>query len=66
MKMHYLIFVVLAFISCDSLRTFEIEQKSEITVERGTIVEQLVGNMGFGEFLNMDLSDNQQMKNNDA
>ena len=66
MKMHHLIFVVLAFTSCDSLRTFEIEQKSETTVERGTIVEQLVGNMGFGEFLNMDLSDNQQMKNNDA
>ncbi|RMD59397.1 hypothetical protein D6833_11495 [Candidatus Parcubacteria bacterium] len=57
--------VCLLLVSCEEWRTVEIEETAETVVEQGTVVEQLVGSMGFGDFLNMDISANQELQNSD-
>lgn len=48
----------------DGLDTFHITEVSTAQVAKGTVLEQLVGDFGFGDaFLHMDITDNQTLKN---
>ena len=57
------IFVILFAITCGKLDTFDISQKSSASIQGASILEQLVGDIGFGGFLNMDISQNEELKN---
>ena len=45
----------------DSLLTIEISESSQVTVEQGTLVESLLGDLGFGDFVSMNLIDSQEL-----
>ena len=45
------------------LFTITIRESADTVVERGTLLEDLVGKMGFGEFLNMDLTASEKLVN---
>lgn len=47
----------------DSLLTIEISENSQVTVERGTVLEDLLGDLGFGDFVSMDLTQSQELVN---
>jgi hypothetical protein len=49
--------------ACDKLSTFTISESAESTIEQGTILEDLVGDLGFGSFLDMDISQNTELRN---
>ena len=55
--------VLLAPLCCGGLDTFDISEESTTTVEAGTLLEQLAGDLGFGGFLNMDVSQSEELKN---
>ena len=47
----------------DSLLTIEIAESSQVTVEQGTVLEDLLGDLGFGDFVSMDLTQSQELTN---
>jgi hypothetical protein len=47
----------------DSLLTIEISETSQVMVEQGTVLESLLGDLGFGDFVSMDLTDSQALAN---
>ena len=47
----------------DSLLTIEISESSQVTVEQGTVLESLLGDLGFGDFISMDLTQSQELVN---
>jgi hypothetical protein len=48
----------------DALDTFHITETSTATIAKGSLVEQLAGNIGFGDgFLHMDITSNETLKN---
>ena len=47
----------------DSLLTIEISESSQVTVEQGTVLESLLGDLGFGDFISMDLTQSQELAN---
>ena len=47
----------------DSLLTIEIEESSQVLVEQGTVLESLLGDLGFGDFVSMDLTESQALAN---
>lgn len=52
------------FAACSGkLLTINIEQESSIVIEQGTLLENLVGQFGFSEFTNLDITDNQELQN---
>jgi hypothetical protein len=48
---------------CSRLLTIEVEGQSSATIEGGTILEQLVGDLGFSSFLSMDITEEEELKN---
>lgn len=48
---------------CSRLLTIEVEGQSSATIEGGTILEQLVGDLGFASFLSMDITEEEELKN---
>ncbi len=46
-----------------SLLHIEIEGADKVTVPAGTPLEALLGDIGFGQFVQMDITDNQKLKN---
>lgn len=51
-------------IACQNgLFTLRIRDEATTTVPRGTVLEDLVGDLGFGEFLAMDLTQRQELRN---
>lgn len=55
---------VLSLAACDgTLLTIELDYESTVQVEQGTVLETLVGGMGFGDFLNMDITDSTELEN---
>jgi hypothetical protein len=48
---------------CGKLFTIKVEGSETITVEQGTLLEQLVGSMGFDSFLDMDLTESSELQN---
>jgi hypothetical protein len=56
--------LLLLWIACDSkLLTVTVEDGAQTTVERGTLLEQLLGDIGFGDFLDMDITAAQELQN---
>ena len=52
---------------CSSLpMTFDVTQRAETTIQKGTVLEQIVGSLGFGQFTNLDLSQSQEFKSNNV
>ena len=52
------------WIGCDgSLITIPVEQRAETTVAAGTILEDLLGDMGFSDFLAMDIVQSEELQN---
>ena len=47
----------------DSLLTIEISESSQVMVEQGTVLESLLGDLGFGDFVSMDLTESQALAN---
>jgi hypothetical protein len=52
-----------ALLSCSKLATIKIHSESTTTVDRGTLVESFVGDMGFGDLLNMNVVDAEELRN---
>jgi hypothetical protein len=46
--------------------SFDVMTSSQTTIQKGTAVEQLVGTLGFGDFVALDLSQSQEFKSNDV
>lgn len=46
--------------------SFDVTTRARTVVEKGTVVEQLVGSLGFGQFTNLDLSQSQEFQNRDV
>ena len=46
-----------------ALLTLVLDRSAETTVEAGTLLEDLVGDLGFGDFLNMDLTTATELEN---
>ena len=55
--------MLLLFAACSSLLTIEIEDSTTTTVEGGTLVESLLGDLGFDGFLSMNLMESEELKN---
>lgn len=47
----------------DTLLTLTIEDESSTQVEQGTILEELAGTFGFGDFVSMDITASQELQN---
>ncbi|MBN2799099.1 MAG: hypothetical protein JXX28_08115 [Deltaproteobacteria bacterium] len=45
------------------MATLHVEEASSVVVEHGTLVEALLDNFGFGEFVDMDLTSSQTLQN---
>lgn len=48
---------------CSRLLTIEVQGESSATIEGGTILEQLVGDLGFASFLSMDITEEEELQN---
>jgi len=48
---------------CSRLLTIEVQGESAATIEGGTVLEQLVGDLGFGGFLSMDITEDEELQN---
>jgi len=55
--------VAAAWAACNALSTIHLHEEASTTIERGTIVEELVGEVGFGDFLDMDLMQSTELRN---
>ncbi len=54
----------LLVVSCDAtLITIDVPYETTTTVEAGTVLENLIGEVGFGDFLNMDVTSSQELQN---
>lgn len=54
---------MLLWMACSSLFRIRISDESITTVEQGTLLEQFAGDMGFGEFVSMDLTSSAELAN---
>jgi hypothetical protein len=54
---------LLALLCCGGLDTFVVTEKASAVIPGASLFEQLAGDFGFGDFLDMDLSQNQELKN---
>ena len=50
-------------VGCSSLLTLSIEETATTTVEGGTVLEDLLGDLGFEEFVTMDLTSSEELQN---
>jgi hypothetical protein len=55
--------LILLLPACGNLLTIDIEESSTTTIEQGTLLEELIGDLGFGGFAQMDVTDNQTLAN---
>lgn len=59
-----MLFPLVALTACDgNLFTIRIQDEATTTVEKGTVLEELVGDFGFGEFTAMDLTESAALQN---
>lgn len=49
--------------ACDGLTSFNIDGSTTTEVPAGTLLEALVGDVGFSDLLNMDITENTEMQN---
>jgi hypothetical protein len=51
-------------LACDgSLLTIDVKENAKTTVAKGTLVEVLVSDLGFGDFVSMDLTASEELRN---
>jgi len=55
--------VVAAWVGCDALFHIDIDGASTTDVPAGTPFETILGDLGFGEFIDMDVTDNSELQN---
>lgn len=55
--------MLLLLVGCSSLLTISIEESATTTVEGGTVLEDLLGDLGFEEFVTMDLTSSEELQN---
>ena len=55
--------LALPLVGCGRLLTVEIDTEATTTIEGGTVLEAVVGDLGFGGFLAIDVTDNETLKN---
>tara|TARA_Y100000589_G_scaffold200391_1_gene189054 strand:- start:334 stop:954 length:621 start_codon:yes stop_codon:yes gene_type:complete len=55
--------LLLSTITCGPLDVITVDETSTTTINKASIFEQLLGDIGFGAFLNINLVDNTQMRN---
>lgn len=55
--------VALGVVTCGSLDTFAVSESSQATIPPGGLVEQLAGDVGFGDFVKFDITDSRQLQN---
>jgi len=63
MRPHYVTMLLPFFFACSNLTSITIEERETTLIDAGSIIEQWVGDFGFGAFLNMDISSNQELEN---
>lgn len=54
---------LLALLCCGDLDRFEVAEESTATLPGATLLERLAGDVGFGGFLDMDLRESQELRN---
>lgn len=54
---------VLTLLCCGGIDNFDLEEESSTTIPGASLFEQFVGDLGFGSFLSMDLSQSEELKN---
>lgn len=60
----WVLVLLLAGVACTStLLHLEIARETETTVERGTLLEELVGDLGLADFIAMDITSAQEIQN---
>lgn len=52
-----------ALLNCGGLDTFELREESSARIDGGTLLEQFVGDLGFGSLLNLDVTESEELKN---
>ena len=56
--------IAVVWVACDAtLTTIEIEEESSATIPEGTLLEDLLGNLGFDSFLDMDITQAEELQN---
>ena len=55
--------MLLWLVGCSSLLTISIEESATTSVAGGTVLEDLLGDLGFDEFVTMDLTSSEELKN---
>ena len=60
---HWALPLILTTITCGPLDVISVEETSMTTVEKASFLEQVIGDIGFGAFLNIDLVDNTELRN---
>lgn len=55
--------IAMTWAACQGLSTIALEGSATTTVEEGSILEELIGDIGFDEFLEMDLMQSQELRN---
>jgi hypothetical protein len=54
---------VLTLLCCGGIDNFDVTEESTTTIPGASLFEQLAGDMGFGSFMTMDLSQSEELKN---
>ena len=49
--------------ACQALSTIQLHEEATTTIQRGTLIEEFLGDVGFGEFLDMDLMQSTELQN---
>ncbi|MED5374688.1 MAG: hypothetical protein VX899_26960 [Myxococcota bacterium] len=55
-------FIMLA-LGCAKISTIQVEETAQVTIEKGTLLEDFIGDMGFDEFVTMDLTESSELAN---
>ena len=58
---------IVFFLGCEALPfEFDVPVQSSTTIEKGTLLEMVIGDFGFSDLTTFDISNTQQFKNNNA
>ena len=56
----------LSLVACGKLGSIKVSDEATVTVPKATGLETLIGDMGFGEFAEMDLTESSELQNQDV
>ena len=55
--------LLLPLVTCSNLDNIEVTETAQTVLAGATLVEQLIGDLGFGDWLNLDITQNKTMAN---